>query len=197
MVAKQGKRIFSRVFLPPNNDLATTNKLAWGPSRCICRFRRRSSPWILRHSQLFHDFLAKRHPRHLAGLWPRSSPDQYEPCKPVTENVWEALSRGSVYSCTCIYSFLFLLCGNQSSQYTSQYVEVIGEVQPDGSINEMVSASFGDSFGKADGWNQRKYVMHRDQRWSTDLEAFLVAFWIDLETYNQLVVKMQQFSTVF
>ncbi|KAI9242904.1 hypothetical protein MVEG_04211 [Podila verticillata NRRL 6337] len=54
---------------------------------------------------------------------------------------------------------------NHSSQYTSQYIEVIGEVQSDGSINEMVSASFGDSF--------------------------------DLETYNQLVVKMQQFSTVF
>ncbi|KAG0038663.1 hypothetical protein BGZ82_011316 [Podila clonocystis] len=52
-----------------------------------------------------------------------------------------------------------------NSQYTSQYVEVIGDVLPDGSINELSSCSFGDSF--------------------------------DMETYNQLVIKMQQFSTVF
>ncbi|KAG0087447.1 hypothetical protein BGZ93_010951 [Podila epicladia] len=52
-----------------------------------------------------------------------------------------------------------------SSQYTSQYVEVIGDVQSDGSITELSACSFGDSF--------------------------------DMETYNQLVIKMQQFSTVF
>ncbi|KAF9408103.1 hypothetical protein BGZ94_002448 [Podila epigama] len=54
---------------------------------------------------------------------------------------------------------------NAGTQYLSQYVEVIGNVNQDLSITELTASSFGDDF--------------------------------DMETYNELVKKMQQFPTVF
>ncbi|KAF9360444.1 hypothetical protein BGX34_007768 [Mortierella sp. NVP85] len=54
---------------------------------------------------------------------------------------------------------------NVMSQYGTQYVEVIGFVRSNGSIDEEVSTNFGNDF--------------------------------DIETYNELITKMQQFPTVF
>ncbi|KAI1301125.1 60S acidic ribosomal protein P1-alpha 3 [Mortierella claussenii] len=52
-----------------------------------------------------------------------------------------------------------------SSQYGTPYIEVIGVVNGDHSLQEMTSTNFGDEF--------------------------------DMETYDQLVVKMQQFPSIF
>ncbi|KAF9200660.1 hypothetical protein BGZ49_009095 [Haplosporangium sp. Z 27] len=52
-----------------------------------------------------------------------------------------------------------------ASQYGTEYIEVIGTVNSDYSISEMISTNFGNNF--------------------------------DMDIYNELIVKMQQFPTVF
>ncbi|KAF9552139.1 hypothetical protein BGW38_009510 [Lunasporangiospora selenospora] len=54
---------------------------------------------------------------------------------------------------------------NSQSQYGTEYVEVIGKVRDDLSIEEFTCANFGNSF--------------------------------DMDVYNELVTKMQQFPSVF
>ncbi|KAG0358372.1 hypothetical protein BGZ54_010452 [Gamsiella multidivaricata] len=54
---------------------------------------------------------------------------------------------------------------NDKSQYGTQFVEVIGVVNGDNSITEMISTNFGNDF--------------------------------DMETYNELVKKMQQFPSLY
>lgn len=75
------------------------------------------------------------------------------------------------------------LCAVQGSQFGAEYIEVIGEVNPDLSLRELANASFGDNFR----------TCMRAPAWCACADAPSP----DMQNYNELVLLSREFPQLF